>query len=862
MRTFYFYVTAIMIAFTSFNSNSQCTGNYYVVDANPWGNTFGPTAMDNVFGAPNWTPANFATAGATIFAPSVCFVMLEGSDANALALNTFLTNNLTLIESWVNAGGRLFINAAPNQGGNINLGFNGTLLNYANPSSTATAVNVNDPIFLGPNLPTATFFTGSSYSHAWISGVDLNVLLSGDIGQSILASKNWGSGVVFFGGITQPNFHTPTTEAINLWYNIFAYAANISLCNAPDVPALNASVSEFCPGNNTSVNLSITAGNLNDGTQWYWYSGSCGGTPAGTGTSITVNVNATTTYYARGEDGCIGACAEITLGDVTLPSITAPADLTINTDEGSCEATSVVLGTPNTSDNCAVASVVNDAPSVFPTGPTTVTWTVTDDSGNSSTATQVVTVVNLNPPTIACPFVSLSVNSLPGQCGAPVTYANPTAQGDCSGGTPDLEDVLANFDANNLDVLSLIPNAYVFNMDNGLNANNINDGGNDMYDGGNYLNTNYATNIFYSDGVILPSAAFGTNGQFFTRYVSNGALFSNNPAMFILAADVDNVSTFTITGNNGADGSGNVDGSTLLLNVNGTDYNVFIKRVFNAGDPSINQVMVVPANASAAHTFSTDSNDDFHELSGITATERLYYLLYAGNAGSYINDAATQLIVEEFLNSIGSGASLTIAQTDATGLSSGDIFPIGVTTLEYTATDASGNTATCSFTIEVISETSVSEVVTADNGTNNGAIDITLSGGASPYTFSWSGPNGFTAVTEDISGLASGMYDVTITDGDGCDVTYSFEVNSTVGIATEKLETFSVYPNPTNSVVNIEFISNGEFQLFNVNGQLISTESVKAGTMVKDVSYLATGIYTIRFTNESGVSVQKLVVSK
>ena len=862
MRNLYSYVIAIIFALTSFNSNSQCTENYYVVDNNPWGNVFGPTAMDNVFGAPNWTPANFATAGATIFDPSVCFVMLEGSDGNAIALNNFLTANLPLIESWVNAGGRLFINAAPNQGGNIDFGFNGTLLNYSSASNTANAVNVNDPIFLGPYLPTATSFTGSSYSHAFVTGVDLNILLTGDIGQTILANKIWGSGVVFFGGITQPNFHTPTTEAINLWYNIFDYTANIALCIAPDVPTLSASTNDFCPGNNTPVTLTITAGDLNDGSEWYWYSGSCGGTPEGTGTSIAVNVNATTTYYARGEDGCIGACAAIILGDTTAPTITAPTDLSINSDIGTCEATGVNLGTPTTADNCAVATVVNDAPAVFPVGPTIVTWTVTDDSGNSATATQEVFVVDPIPPVITCPFVSISVNSLPGQCGAPVSYSTPTAEDNCSGGIPDLEDVLANFDANNGDVLALIPNPYVFDMDNGVNSNNINDGGGDMYDGGNYINTNFNTNIFYSDGVVLPSTDFGTDGQFFTRYVNDGALYSNNPAMFILAADLDNVSTFYITGNNGADGSGNVDGSSLSVSVNGMDYDVFIKRVYNAGDPSINHVMIIPTNGDASHDFATDTNDDFSELSGISATERLYYLLYAGNGGSYIDDVATQAIVEEFLNAIGSGSAVTVAQTDATGLSSGDIFPVGITTLEYTATDASGNTASCSFTIEVISETVVTAVITDETSPNNGVIDITVTGGASPYTYSWTGPNGFTASSQDISGLAPGSYEVTVTDDNGCTVTYTFEVNSTVGIDAETLETFNLYPNPTNSVVNIEFISNGELQLYNVNGQLISTESVKAGTLVKDVSYLATGIYTIRFTNESGVSVQKLVVSK
>ena len=55
------------------------------------------------------------------------------------------------------------------------------------------------------------------------------------------------------------------------------------------------------------------------------------------------------------------------------------------------------------SDNCGIASTVNDAPASFPLGNTTVTWTVTDNSGNTATCTQVVTVEDNEDPTITCP---------------------------------------------------------------------------------------------------------------------------------------------------------------------------------------------------------------------------------------------------------------------------------------------------------------------------------------------------------------------------------------------------------------------------------------------------------------------------
>lgn len=58
-------------------------------------------------------------------------------------------------------------------------------------------------------------------------------------------------------------------------------------------------------------------------------------------------------------------------------------------------------------------------------------------------------------------------------------------------------------------------------------------------------------------------------------------------------------------------------------------------------------------------------------------------------------------------------------------------------------------------------------------GDMDGSIDLTVTGGASPYIYSWS-PGGET--TEDISGLAPGTYTVTVTDMGGCTAVDSFVV--------------------------------------------------------------------------------------
>jgi gliding motility-associated-like protein len=84
--------------------------------------------------------------------------------------------------------------------------------------------------------------------------------------------------------------------------------------------------------------------------------------------------------------------------------------------------------------------------------------------------------------------------------------------------------------------------------------------------------------------------------------------------------------------------------------------------------------------------------------------------------------------------------------------------------------DANGCSISRSFTLDAPEALAVNAAVTSNECDldNNGAIDLTVSGGTSPFTFSWSGPNGFTSADEDLSGLASGSYTVTVTSAMGC----------------------------------------------------------------------------------------------
>ena len=110
----------------------------------------------------------------------------------------------------------------------------------------------------------------------------------------------------------------------------------------------------------------------------------------------------------------------VTVIDNQDPTIVAPIAISVNADGDLCTASGVALGIPTiTTDNCSVQSVTNDAIEPFEPGDTTVTWTITDGSGNTATATQIVTVIDSQDPTID-PIADINVEADSGVC----TYAS------------------------------------------------------------------------------------------------------------------------------------------------------------------------------------------------------------------------------------------------------------------------------------------------------------------------------------------------------------------------------------------------------------------------------------------------------
>jgi len=241
---------------------------------------------------------------------------------------------------------------------------------------------------------------------------------------------------------------------------------------------------------------------------------------------------------------------------------------------------------------------------------------------------------------------------------------------------PPLECVSVNMTQGKSIVLDEIPNFYNFAYDAWGDNNNIDDGGDDMYDGGNYLNTNFLQEIMYTSGAVTPSTAFGTNGNYVTTEL---------PGVFMMAANMDNVSTFYITGNNGADGGGLMSVYDFQFTYDGQDYIVFTKRIYDAGsDPSINHMMIIPYTAGVTHNYATNTNDDFDELTGLDNVNRIYYLLFAKAQGEMVTDTEMENVANVFLGLI-NGASLYVASGIAAGYCPGDAVSVEYDFCEFTA---------------------------------------------------------------------------------------------------------------------------------------------------------------------------------
>lgn len=142
---------------------------------------------------------------------------------------------------------------------------------------------------------------------------------------------------------------------------------------------------------------------------------------------------------------------------------------------------------------------------------------------------------------------------------------------------------------------------------------------------------------------------------------------------------------------------------------------------------------------------------------------------------------------------------------------------------------------------------------------NDGSIDLTVSGGVAPYTFSWTSGAG---TIEDPANLSGGIYTVTITDSIGCVTTLDVTVNSQVGLEESISEPhWVVYPNPSHGKITV-FLDQmvdqfDEIRILDFTGRIIHSSNVKE---IQDIQLNKAGMYFVVLSSGGRFEIKRVVI--
>ena len=138
-------------------------------------------------------------------------------------------------------------------------------------------------------------------------------------------------------------------------------------------------------------------------------------------------------------------------------------------------------------------------------------------------------------------------------------------------------------------------------------------------------------------------------------------------------------------------------------------------------------------------------------------------------------------------------------------------------------------------------------------GDSNGAIDITVNGGIVPYTFVWSKTGGgFSASTEDVSGLAAGTYSVTAKDANNCPSTITGIIITQPAAALSSTETHVNVLCNGGATGSINLSPSGGSAPYAFTWTKVGDGAFSAST--EDLSNLTAGTYDVVITDANGTT--------
>ncbi|MCK9639665.1 MAG: HYR domain-containing protein [Prolixibacteraceae bacterium] len=436
-----------------------------------------------------------------------------------------------------------------------------------------------------------------------------------------------------------------------------------------------------------------------------------------TGITMACSTSLDVTFSASDQCGNVTSVnSNISVIDTQAPVFTScPANLTVNTDAGKCYATGVNLGVPTATDNCSSVTITNNAPVQLPTGVNLVTWTATDACGNKTTCAQTVTVKDNINPVITCP-ATVTQTALAGNCSlSNVTIPAPVSSDNCS-------VVTQKWTMGGVTIGS-------------SPAMGINDVSGQSFNVG-------ITTVTYTlaDGAgNQASCSFDV----WIKDLNKPVVTSGCPSDITMSADPGLCNALVTVPKLVVNDPCN-EGYTVKNSFNNTDN---ASGTYPVGVTTVNWTITDASGNSTLCVQKITVNDKSPNLScpaNITVNadfEKAFASNVAIAAPVYGDDCPG-------LSLIWSMTGATSGNSPTTGVNifpSPSIFNLGITTIQYNATDANGHTAICSFTVTVLSKPDINcqPDISKNNdpGLCSAAFDpgfpIKLSG-AEPITYTWS----------------------------------------------------------------------------------------------------------------------------
>ncbi|PSR04662.1 MAG: hypothetical protein BRD50_03145, partial [Bacteroidetes bacterium SW_11_45_7] len=189
------------------------------------------------------------------------------------------------------------------------------------------------------------------------------------------------------------------------------------------------------------------------------------------------------------------------------------------------------------------------------------------------------------------------------------------------------------------------------------------------------------------------------------------------------------------------------------------------------------------------------------------------------------------------------GANPSYTYLWSTGDTTEDISNLAADTFSVTVTDSLQCTYTDSAVVNESPGMTLSGSVTdaACNDSTDGSIDLTVTGGTTPYAYNWSGGS----TTQDTANIGAGNYTVTVTDTNGCQKTTSFTVNEPPPLA------LSTTTNPVSCYGGTD----GSIDLSVSGGTGNYAYNWSSGSTSQDTTGVEAGTYTVTVTDGNGCSV-------